>query len=322
MQFNWVDILIIGVIVYALADGWRRGLLALLANLVSFLASLWLAVRFHGVVGDFMGTTFGLTDTWTTVLGYIVVGMTSQLIIETITLTVLSKLPTDLSRSTINAWIGSVVSFLNAMIILAFMFLLVLALPLRGTIRQDVRSSQLARQLIRLAENYGGQVRSSLEDFARDATKFLTVEPGSLQSITLDIPQGWSQLSVSSANEQAMVDLVNKERVSRGLTELRTNSELVALAREKSRDMFERRYFSHYDPDGKDASDRADAAGITYGIIGENLAYAPDFSTAHQGLMDSQGHRENILEARYHQIGIGVIDGGIYGKMFTQIFTD
>lgn len=322
MQANWVDLLIVAIVIYALIDGWRRGLLVLLANLISFLASLWLAVRYHGIAAGFLTTTFGLTSAWTTVSGYMIVGLLSQLVIETIVLALLTRLPSDIFASRANVWLGSVVSSVNALIVTAFVFLLVLALPLRGTIRQDVRQSVLGMQLVRLAETYGGRVRSSVEELAQTATKFMTVQPGSQESIRLDIPQNWSDLAISPEEEREMVRLVNEERTSRGFEPLTVHSGLTAVAEEKSRDMFKRQYFSHYDPDGRNASDRADAAGITYGIIGENLAYAPDLGTAHQGLMDSPGHRENILEPRYRNVGIGVIDGGIYGKMYTQLFID
>jgi len=45
-------------------------------------------------------------------------------------------------------------------------------------------------------------------------------------------------------------------------------------------------------------------------------------STAHVGLMNSEGHRENILDPKLNKIGIGVIDNGVYGKMFVQVFTN
>ena len=61
---------------------------------------------------------------------------------------------------------------------------------------------------------------------------------------------------------------------------------------------------------------------IEYSLAGENLALAPTVETAHKGLMNSKGHRENILDEDYRQMGIGVIDNGVYGKMFVQVFTD
>ena len=65
-----------------------------------------------------------------------------------------------------------------------------------------------------------------------------------------------------------------------------------------------------------------DRAGISYSIAGENLALAPSVVRAHDGLMNSSGHRRNILDPAFTKIGIGAIDGGVYGKMFTQIFTN
>ncbi|MEK7065349.1 MAG: CAP domain-containing protein, partial [Patescibacteria group bacterium] len=78
----------------------------------------------------------------------------------------------------------------------------------------------------------------------------------------------------------------------------------------------------HVNPEGKDAGDRLGDGGVTYFVAGENLAYAPDVATAHEGLMNSEGHRKNILEPQFRKVGIGVIDGGVYGEMFTQNFTD
>jgi uncharacterized protein YkwD len=62
--------------------------------------------------------------------------------------------------------------------------------------------------------------------------------------------------------------------------------------------------------------------GIRYSFAGENLAFAPSTEFAMTGLMNSPEHRENILSPNYTRVGIGVIDAGIYGKMFTQEFAD
>ena len=89
-----------------------------------------------------------------------------------------------------------------------------------------------------------------------------------------------------------------------------------------AKDMMERGYFSHFSPEGNDVASRLNEAGVDYLVVGENLAYAPSVNLAHQGLMNSPGHRANILSADFGKVGIGVIDGGIYSKMFTQVFTD
>lgn len=322
MQFNWVDIVIVLVILYQVYDGWERGFASLVSNLISFLASLWLAIRYHGIVGNFFVEKFGITSAWTDVLGYIAVAFVSQIIIEALLDRVVEKLPEKFHDSKANRWMGSVLSAVNACIIVSFFLLLILALPLRGTVKKDIRNSVIGKQLVTLSERYGGQVKSSLEDLAKEAVKFMTVKPGSNERVSLDIPKTNVSYSVDQASERELVRLVNKERASKGIVELRVDTAIVSVAREKSRDMFTRSYFSHYDPDGKNAADRMTAAGVGFTLVGENLAYAPDVETAHEGLMNSEGHRTNILESRFHRIGIGVIDGGIYGKMFTQIFAD
>ena len=86
--------------------------------------------------------------------------------------------------------------------------------------------------------------------------------------------------------------------------------------------MFQQGYFAHVDQNGGTPFDRMRAGGAAFRAAGENLALAPTVQIAHDGLMNSPGHRANILNPRYRRIGIGVADGGMHGKMFTQNFAD
>lgn len=322
MPYSWVDIVIVLVILYHLYDGWERGSLSLVANLGSFFISLWLAVKFQVQVGSFIIEKFGVAAAWSNVVSYIGVALISQIVLDTVFLWAIGKIPVKTHNSKINKWLGAVLSGINGTLIIIFLLILALALPLRGMIKQDINASVLGSRLVRMAEKYGGPVSRSFEEVAQQAVKFLTVEPGSHEQVPLNIPASGVTLTVDAKTESDMVALVNKERTSRGLNPLVFDASTTEVARGKSRDMFERKYFSHYDPHGKNAADRMNAANVTYSLVGENLAYAPDLKSAHAGLMNSEGHRENILEPKYHRIGIGVIDGGVYGKMFTQIFAD
>jgi uncharacterized protein YkwD len=86
--------------------------------------------------------------------------------------------------------------------------------------------------------------------------------------------------------------------------------------------MLQKGYFSHYDDEGKSPFERMDLSAIERKYAGENLAFAPSTDLAMQGLMNSPGHRANILNPNFTKVGIGVMDAGVYGKMFTQEFTD
>ncbi|HPH92540.1 MAG TPA: CvpA family protein [Ferruginibacter sp.] len=122
--------------------------------------------------------------------------------------------------------------------------------------------------------------------------------------------------------ESDMLQLVNKERIKRGLRSLIYDSSLTKAARLHSADMLARGYFSHNTPEGIDPFQRLHKLNIHYRYAGENLALAPTLLQAHEGLMKSPGHKANILHPSYGRMGIGVLDAGIYGLMITQEFRD
>ncbi|WP_378953220.1 CAP domain-containing protein [Pelosinus sp. sgz500959] len=123
-----------------------------------------------------------------------------------------------------------------------------------------------------------------------------------------------------TAMEQQMVDLVNQERVNQGLKPLEVDMRLVKAARLKSQDMIDKNYTGHISPTYGSPFDMLKSMGITYKTAGENIAGAGTVERAHTNLMNSAGHRANILYTQYTKIGIGIIQGGPYGLMITQIF--
>lgn len=123
-----------------------------------------------------------------------------------------------------------------------------------------------------------------------------------------------------SAEESKMVNLVNQERTKQGVKPLGVNMVLVGLARKKSQDMVAKNYFSHNSPTYGSPFDMMKSAGVTYRTAGENIAGAATTESAHQNLMNSPGHRANILNSAFNQVGIGIVPGSIYGNIFTQMF--
>ena len=322
MQFNWIDWIIFFVVLYHIIDGWDKGLMSLLSNTLAFLASLWIAIRFHTQVGGFLVTKFGLPQLWTSVLGYLVLAFPSEMMINSVFEWPLRRIPQKIVGSVINRWFGSLFAIANGLLILAFLLLVVLALPIRGTVKRDIKNSAVGSKLVVLSERYGGNVKSSLDSITQEALKFVTIKPTSQERLNLDVTPEQNQLTLDADSEAKMVKLVNLERAKLGLSVLIMEENLTNIARSHSRDMFERRYFSHYSPEGRDVGFRAREEGIEYSLIGENLAYAPDVEMAHTGFMNSEGHRKNILDSAWTRVGIGVIDGDVYGKMFTQVYAN
>ncbi len=217
-------------------------------------------------------------------------------------------------------WLGLIPGVISAFIVMSFILSVIVSLPSSPLIKNLVTDSKVSSRLIantsffekRLNDIFGGALSETLN--------FLTVQPQSKSSVKLNykVTNG----KADNKAEQEMFRLVNIEREKAGVKPLVFDDSLRDVARLHSRDMFEKGYFSHYTPEGLSPFDRMDNQDIAYSFAGENLALAPSTDLAMQGLMNSPGHRKNILSPNFGKIGIGVIDGGIYGKMYSQEFTD
>jgi uncharacterized YkwD family protein len=118
--------------------------------------------------------------------------------------------------------------------------------------------------------------------------------------------------------ESDVVTLTNKERRQAGLTELKIDSTLSQVAREKSNDMQKNGYFSHTSPTYGSPFDMMRDFGVTYRAAGENIAQGQTTpAEVVQAWMNSQGHRENILNANFTHIGVGYDS---QGQHWTQMF--
>ncbi len=118
--------------------------------------------------------------------------------------------------------------------------------------------------------------------------------------------------------EQEVVRLVNEVRRNYGLKELTINWQLARVARYKSQDMLDNNYFSHTSPTYGSPFNMIKAFNISYKYAGENIAMGYSTPSAVvNGWMNSSGHRANILNANYTQIGVGYVAKGHY---WTQMF--
>jgi uncharacterized protein YkwD len=120
----------------------------------------------------------------------------------------------------------------------------------------------------------------------------------------------------SFLTQQGIIQWTNFQREQYGLPPLRENPELNASAQEKMEDMFEEQYFAHQSPSGEGAGDLVKLFGYEFIIIGENLALGnfQNDQNLVQAWMDSPGHRANILNVKYQEIGVAVGKGTFNGQ--------
>ncbi len=171
--------------------------------------------------------------------------------------------------------------------------------------------------LIVAALGAGYYYRADLNEWFKGAKTKITEEIGVLKEIQKEVfaptpLRGPIEETPAFLTAGGTIIETNRQRAANGsLPALTFNAQLAAAAQAKVDDMFARQYFAHESPSGAGPSDLADAAGYEYLMVGENLALGnfADDATLVQAWMDSPGHRANILNARYTEIGVAVKRG-------------
>jgi uncharacterized protein YkwD len=157
-------------------------------------------------------------------------------------------------------------------------------------------------------------ISESLKDRFRDVLSAQSFNqsylPGPLSNINPE-----TEL-LSDLTQQEIIDSTNEKRALAGLPKLTENSKLNASAEKKVDDMFALQYFEHDSPNGKDVGDLTKEAGYEYVYVGENLALGnfEDSESMVVAWMNSPGHRANIENDRFMEIGVSV-KKGIYNGM-------
>ncbi len=109
------------------------------------------------------------------------------------------------------------------------------------------------------------------------------------------------------AGEARMLELLNQARKSAGLAALQPDDELTHIARAHSEDMAEHHFFGHVSPTTGSTDDRYRRSGVVVAAFGENVAEADSAETAYDGLMESPGHRANMLGPLFTHVGIAAV---------------
>lgn len=132
-----------------------------------------------------------------------------------------------------------------------------------------------------------------------------------------------ARIAAISQKEQEMINYINQARADAGLSSLSYCSQLTNAARAKSRDMIDNNYFAHNSPRYGGLGDLLGTFGISYRSAGENLAMNSNGSVkaAHNSLMNSSGHRGNILGSSFTRVGVGIQVRSDGSHFYTQLFT-
>lgn len=320
---NLLDLIILLVILSAAVAGFRRGFILGVYELVLIgVGFLFAAATYRPIAGQ-LERFLDFQTAILNIIAFIVAIMLFQLIASFTTGNIIRwsrRAIGFVPGASIVDRIGGVLPGLVHGLLLATL----LVLPIGYFATPDAFQNQLAdsRFAIRLYRDSSNIILRTVTGAGLDVGDFVAVTPRQTDGgyvLPFEVTSG---LEVDQSAEEQMLALVNEERIAAGLEPLVMDPELVPVARAHSEDMFRNGYFSHESPTTGSPFDRINAAGISYVVAGENLALAPTLSIAHEGLMDSPGHRANILEPSFGRVGIGAINSPGRGTMYTQLFRD
>jgi uncharacterized protein YkwD len=314
-----IDLLLVAVIILSLLNGYRRGFVLGVLDLAAWVLSLLAGLRYYQPLAQWLGPHIDLwSEVWDQPIAFILIGLLVSIAVHLIGHAILIRLPRDIQERPVNQALGLLPGFINGLIVAAILSALLLALPLSERLSESTRDSFIANRLAVYAEQLEGQLRPVFGEAIGRTFNLLTIRPDSDERVTLPFKVATTRPRPDL--EKQMLDLVNRERTAAGLRPLAADPELTEVARRHSADMFARGYFAHDTPEGLTPFDRMHQSNVQFLTAGENLALAPTLSVAHTGLMNSPGHRANILRPQFGRVGIGIMDGGMRGLMVSQEF--
>jgi uncharacterized protein YkwD len=320
MTLNAVDLVLVLIVLLGVWGGWRAGFMLAVLELGALAASLVLAFLAYRFPAAWVQAQWPALGVWVDPLSFVASFVLVYLLLGGLVGAMVRAVPRRAHGHGVNRFLGLAPGAANGLLNATVAALLLLTVPLFDGLSDMAREGVLAGRLAGPAQWLEAKLSPIFHPAVRRTLQAITVPPQSKQSIPLRFkvadPKARPDL------EARMLEMVNAERAKQGLKPLKADPELAEVARSHSRDMFARGYFSHGSPEGRDLGDRLRAAKVRYLAAGENLAFAQTLPVAHQGLMDSPGHRANILRPQFGRLGIGVLDGGRYGLMVTQNFRD
>jgi uncharacterized protein YkwD len=327
LGFNWIDVLILLILIFYAIEGYSQGFLIAFIDLIAFSLSFILGITFYGKVSPILIKTFSMSQGFANAAGFFIAAAFFEIVLSFLLKNLVASVPLfskdgpkEESLKKINKFSGIIPGLISGMVLCSFVLSLIMALPFSAFLKKSVSHSKIGNAFVANTQVFAKDWNNIFGGAVNDTLSFLTIEPKSDESVNLNFKT--SKVSVDKSAEQEMLNAVNLEREKVGLSPVVFSESLAQVGREHCKDMFKRGYFSHYTPEGLSPFDRMQKASISFTYAGENLALSPNVSLAMKGLMQSPGHKANILSQNFNTLGIGAIDGGVYGEMYCQEFTD
>lgn len=304
--------------------GWMRGLVREVMDLAGLVIGVIFGVRFSATAGAFIEGWSGLGSGTSRILGgfaiFLGIGLVASVVSH-----YLGKVMRMPGLNLSNRIGGSALAFGWGWVLATVVISIATVAPLPAEWQDRLTESDLTGLLtdeeqpvqVAIKRFTGDRTLQSALNFNRlIGDQRVVLDPDETYEMEPALPE---EVLRDREAEQVIFDLVSIARLDAGVPTLTWDERLAEIAAAYARDMAVRGYFGHVSPEGASVADRVEAAGVPYRIVGENLALAITAEIAHEGLMESDGHRANIEHAEFRNVGVGVMDTP-FGLVVVQVF--
>lgn len=323
-NIEYIELFVYIFIVFFVINGWKKGFLLQFFYLMVLLISIALSFRYSDQVGSYISSWFNSNIQLSEIFGGVLIFIT--------VLTVSSFFQNFLAnnkkqRDVGNKILGGFVSLLVSNLILTLIFTITSIISVPQFFEDTIENSNL----VSFYTDTSGTPQQALELITgtdlikvvsriKDLTGKSSVVVG--EQGCIEIPK-YSLSNLSNNNEQKdeLYALLLTERSNQNLAPLELSEKLSNIALNYAYVMYQDGFWCHKNPkNGELVGDRLSKQGFPYIDIGENLALSSSVRSGHISLMNSESHKNTILDNEFKRVGIGIVSGPL-GLIIVQIFS-
>lgn len=323
-NIEYIELFVYIFIVFFVINGWKKGFLLQFFYLMVLLISIALSFRYSDQVGSYISSWFNSNIQLSEIFGGVLIFIT--------VLTVSSFFQNFLAnnkkqRDVGNKLLGGFVSLLVSNLILTLIFTITSIISVPQFFEDTIENSNL----VSFYTDTSGTPQQALELITgtdlikvvsriKDLTGKSSVVVG--EQGCIEIPK-YSMSNLSNNNEQKdeLYALLLTERSNQNLAPLELSEKLSDIALNYAYTMYQDGFWCHKNPkNGELVGDRLSKQGFPYIDIGENLALSSSVRSGHISLMNSESHKNTILDNEFKRVGIGIVSGPL-GLIIVQIFS-
>ena len=323
-NIEYIELFVYIFIVFFVINGWKIGFLLQFFYLMVLLISIALSFRYSDQVGSYISSWFNSNIQLSEIFGGVLIFIT--------VLTVSSFFQNFLAnnkkqRDVGNKILGGFVSLLVSNLILTLIFTITSIISVPQFFEDTIENSNL----VSFYTDTSGTPQQALElitgtDLIKVVSRIKDLTGKSSVVVDeqgcIEIPKySLSNLSNNNDQKDELYALLLTERSNQNLAPLELSEKLSVIALNYAYTMYQDGFWCHKNPkNGELVGDRLSKQGFPYIDIGENLALSSSVRSGHISLMNSESHKNTILDNEFKRVGIGIVSGPL-GLIIVQIFS-